>query len=291
MTDEASPGWTVDPELRANLRLAAVRAAIAREDFDEAVIEVEELLDEAPDHPEGLFLLAECLLEQGDAELALGAYERRLTLPGVDARVWTGLAISRFDLCDVHGAAEAAREAVRLSPDIPEAHYYLGLALERLEGRKAESVSALLAAHRLDPEAYPIPVDGDPEQWERVLRRAIHMLDLETAAFWEDVVFVFYDVPDLSVLLRASPPIPPTVPGLFSAHPAFPPPEDPEAPREMYLYTNNLARLGHWEDIVEHLLHLLTQEAELWLDFDPPPYEDEDEDGHLSDAAPDQDEA
>jgi tetratricopeptide (TPR) repeat protein len=266
MTDDTAPGWTVDPELRAAMRLGAVRAAMEREDFEGAVVEAEELLDGAPDHAEALFLLAECLLELGDAELAAPTYERRLELAPPDEQLWTGLAVARFDLTDLSGAIEAAREATRLAPDNAEAHYYLGLALERVEGRKAESVGALMAAHRLDPDAYPLPVEGDPSRWQWAYRRALAALPHDSAQFWEGVEVVFVDLPPLDVLRRVSPPIPPTVPALYSESAPLAQSAEPGQARQLHVYTSNLARLGHWEDITEQLAQILEAEAAGWLE-------------------------
>ena len=45
-----------------------------------AILEIEELLDEQPDHMEGLFLLGEACLDAGNIEIAKLAYERHVAL-------------------------------------------------------------------------------------------------------------------------------------------------------------------------------------------------------------------
>ena len=61
MDDEVQGGWRIDDATRQALRLDRVRKALDKSDWPGAVLEVEELLDETPDHPEALFLLAEAL--------------------------------------------------------------------------------------------------------------------------------------------------------------------------------------------------------------------------------------
>jgi Flp pilus assembly protein TadD len=55
---------------------------------------------------------------------------------------------------DLAGAIERFREAVRLAPDYPEAHYQLALALEA-SGAKAEAQAHFTEAHKLAPYLKP----------------------------------------------------------------------------------------------------------------------------------------
>ena len=78
---------------------------------------------------------------------------------GSDPKAMVGLAIARFETGDMRGAAQSAREATRLVPDAAEAYYYLSLALEHTPGGSAEAVRALVAAHQLEPTAFPFPIE------------------------------------------------------------------------------------------------------------------------------------
>jgi tetratricopeptide (TPR) repeat protein len=275
MDDEVIGGWKIDEDTRLALRLESVKKALDEEDWSNAVIEAEELLDEAPDHVEGLYLLAEALLELGDAEGANETFERHLEVareqeveldPGHLAAVLCGLAVARFECVDMPAAAEAAREAIRLAPDLAQAHYYLGLALERMQGRKSESTQSILAAHRLDPEAYPLPLLLHRAQWEAAFGSALEVVHPRLQAFWSGLPVHFHELPDLAELRRHEPPLSPTVSGLYEGEP----PEnvkDPwqSRPKSLRLYTANLARLGHLDRMSEEIARTLQDEALDWL--------------------------
>jgi len=57
MDDEVPSAWSIDGDTRTALRIDQIRKALDMGDYNQAVIEVEELLDEEPEHLEGLFLL------------------------------------------------------------------------------------------------------------------------------------------------------------------------------------------------------------------------------------------
>lgn len=271
--DEVIGGWHIDPEMSRTMRIALVRKRLDQGEFGEAVLECEELLDENPDHPEGLFLLAEALLELGDPQSAAEAYEQQVEVAGrttdnpFSIAALTGLAVCRFELCDIAGSVEAARDAIRLSPDLAEAHYTLGLALERIPGRKSEAVNAFAAARGLDPEAYPFPLQLDRRGWDAILAAARAKLPRKLQKFWDGVTFKIEDLPDLGELQRNDPPISPTVTGLYDGTPPEEEDEDPwfVKPLSMRLYTGNIARLGDRDAAVEEVAAVLRSEAIDWL--------------------------
>lgn len=270
MDDEVVGGWSIDPDTRLALRLDRVRKALEQGDHATAVVEAEELLDEAPDHPDALFLLGEALLELGDAQGAVEAYEQFLQVaqpddPAHAAAALGGLAIARFEACVLSGAAEAAREAIRLAPDMAEAHYYLGLSLERVTGRQSEAVAEFVAANRLDPAAYPLPAQLDDAAWKAVVKQAMSRLHPRLITFWDDVPIRLDDLPSMDELRRADPPITPTASGLYEGEP----PDVDEAwtqkPTALRLFRRNLARLGELELIVDEVASTLENEALDWV--------------------------
>ena len=265
MDDEVVGGWRIDPETRAAMRVDRVRKALDAGDWHGAVIEVEELLDEEPKHPEGLFLLAEALLELGDPEGAVDAYAAHLAVAGPSPGALAGLGIAKFEICDLLGAVEATREAVRIAPDLGEAHYYLGLSLERIAGRKSEAVTAFVAANRLDPEAYPFPLQVGRRQWDELVARALRQIPDNLQGFWKDVPIKLEELPILDELRATDPPLSPTVSGLYEGVP----PEEGDPweikPTAMRLFTGNLARLGRVDAVSEEMARVLTSEALDWL--------------------------
>lgn len=274
--------WSLDPETRAALRLDRVRRLMRDQDYVEAIVEVEELLDEEPDNVDGLFLLGEALLEVGEASIALEAYAHHVALTGGDARSLLGLAITRYDTCDLAGAVEAAREAARLDPSVAEAHWYLGLALERLTheanpdaGPGAEAITAFSAARSLDPRSYPFPLTLDQEAWDDALAEALEALHPTLQAFWHGVDMRFEEWPDLAELRRHDPPVPPSVALMYEGeHPDEREPEDGDdepvdpwqhRPTALRLFRRNLARSQDLEELIEAVASGLESEALDWL--------------------------
>lgn len=271
--DEVVGGWRIDDATRVQLRLDRVKKALDQGDWGGAVLEAEELLDEAPKHAEGLFLLGEALLELGDAQGAVDAYEQHLETAqaagGGDAAMragaLAGLAVARFECADLAGSVEAGREAVRMAPDLAETHFYLGLALERLPGRKSEAMSEFVAANQLDAEAYPFPARLDAKQWQALFAEALNMVSDDLRAFWGNIPVVFSEWPPLDELRAVDPPITPTVSGLYSGIP--PEEEDPWTvkPTGLRLFTGNLARSGDRDGIIEEIARTLMHEAMDWV--------------------------
>ncbi len=271
MDDEVQGGWRIDDATRQALRLDRVRKALDKSDWPGAVLEVEELLDETPDHPEALFLLAEALLELGDAEGARDAYQQHLSAAGPDgdkamrAGALAGLAVARFECVELQAAVEAARASLAIAPDLGETHFYLGLALERIPGKKSEAVQSFIAAHRLDPEAYPLPVQFSEAQWNAMVAEATSALPDAVRTFWKGVPVLLVDLPDLAELRAIDPPLTPTVSGLYDGVPPEEGDPSTEKPESVRLFTGNLARLGARETIVAEIGNTLLHEAFNWL--------------------------
>ena len=232
-------------------------------------MEAEELLDDAPEHPEGLFLLGEALLELADFSMARMCYEQRVGLDGGDAASLLGLAIAAFQGCDLAMAVEASREVVRLQPDNAEGHYYLGLALERIEGRATESLAELSAASHLDPDRFPLPMQLGEEDWEQLVGAAVMQLHPRLQTFYQQIQFRLEDLPELSELKRHDPPLPPTIGAMYLGHP--PDAADPwvHRPDAIRLFARNLGRAPSPDDLVTQLSHALQEEALDWLGMAP----------------------
>ena len=71
MMDDVAAPWALDPDTRLELRMASMRSHLEQGEFEQAVLEAEELLDEEPDYPDALYLLGEALLDANDPELSL----------------------------------------------------------------------------------------------------------------------------------------------------------------------------------------------------------------------------
>lgn len=266
MDDDLPAGiWSIDPDTRGALRLERAHRFFRGDDWVEAIIELEELLDEEPDHVEALFLLGEASLECGESALARHAYERVVALTGGDATSLLGLAISRFDTCDLIGAVEAARASIRSDPSRAEAHWYLGLALERLPQGTTEAMTALTAAHQLDPGRFPTRLRIDDRTWMALISEAMDALPPALQALWQDIPIRIEDWPALDELRAQEPPIPPTVACLYLGTP--PADEDPfeVRPEALRLFRRNLERAADLPEVVERIGSALQSEGMDWL--------------------------
>jgi len=247
------------------MRLDRVRGAMRERDYTSAIIEVEELLGEDPNNAEGLFLLGESLLEVGDAPLALEAYTHHIELAGGDRDALLGLAIARFETCDLVGSVEAAREVIRLDTSVAEAHWYLGLSLERLPGRKPDAVAAFSAARQLQSADFPYPLELSDDEWAAALSRAMRAVHPTVEEFWYGVPVRFETLPDLGELRKHEPPVPPTISALYLGEP--PVEGDPWAkrPTAIRVFRENLARSKDMDDLVQQVTLALQSEALDWL--------------------------
>ncbi|MFT4621984.1 MAG: tetratricopeptide (TPR) repeat protein [Myxococcota bacterium] len=258
-------GWLLDDDTRRALRLDRIERKLKLGAFEDAVVEAEEMLDDTPDDADGLILLGDASLETGDIEVATAAFEHALRVNGGrSARGLQGLAIARFELCDLVGCVEAAREALRLDPSGADAHFFLGLALDRL-GHTAEAATSFAAALHLSPEAYPFPLDLSEDDWQRSVASAMHALDPEIRRFWSEVPILLETEPPVAELRAANPPISPRVSGLYIGSP--PEDDDPWAsrPEALRLFTRALARNATLDDVVSQIVDTLHAEALTWL--------------------------
>lgn len=257
--------WSVDPDTRNALRLDRIREAMERQDWEEAVLEIEELLDDEPQHAEALFLLGESLLESGDPELAVQAYVAQVKIEGDDVPALLGLAIAQFESCELVGCIETAREVIRIDPSVAEAHWYLGLALELVGGREAESIGALASARQLEPDDYPWPLDLTDQQWEEAVLAALAICRPGVQSFWEEIPVMLVDRPKLDELRSHSPPLPPTVSGLFLGELDDEADPHEHLPDAMRLYRKNLALCRTLDELVMQVSISLESECMGWL--------------------------
>ncbi|TNE85389.1 MAG: tetratricopeptide repeat protein [Deltaproteobacteria bacterium] len=266
--DDAVPGsWQLDPDTRLGLRLKRLRASLEEGQFEEAILEAEELLDEEPDYPDALYLLGEALLDGGDPEGAVMAFGRHVQLAPEDLESLLRLGLAQYEICDLTGAEEIIREVARRQPDHALAQYQLSLVFEA-QGRKTESLSALMLANRLDPESFPLPSHWTAEQWQESLADAMVLLPARLRRFWADVPMHLEPAPTLDELRGEDPPLSPRTTGLFEGD-APRDPESTERPTSMRFFLRNLNKAISYDELVEWVAAALEREACEWLGIDP----------------------
>jgi tetratricopeptide (TPR) repeat protein len=258
--------WSIDPETRIAMRFGRVRQAFEAGDWDECILEAEELLDENPSHLPALALLGQALLTLGDAQLAVLALEAAIRhSDGRDVDLLTSLAVARFEVCDLVECAEAAREVVRMAPERAEGHWYLGLALERLPGQQGEAITELAAARQLDPAAYPWPLDIDDAEWAQLVRTAMRDVHPAVRLFWDGIPIHLEFSPNLEELRVMDPPASPAVSGLYLGTLPQDGQSTGQRPDAMRLFQRNLAICRDKSEVVEQIAMALEAEALGWV--------------------------
>lgn len=263
-------GWTVDPTALAALRLSKATDAYQSGDVEQALVEAEELLDDHPDHLDALFLVGDASLRQGDAPVADAAFSHYLKLAPGNADALAGLAAARFELADLAGTIAAAGEAAAVEPELAEAWYYTGLALERL-GRPVEAREAHARATQLAPTSYP-PVDEcDDATWQIALAAGRGLLPDVLSAWLADVPVLTERFPVITTLASMTPPLSPMVWCLYDGTPPEPGTgADDVKPTAMRIYKGNLERVAAIEgDLPRRIAEALRHEVLDWINLGP----------------------
>lgn len=231
-------------------------------DLDEAVRLCDEVLDlaETPEETVDATLLKfDALLAGGhDAAgralldgLPEGPFEGAL-YPFLIGRAW-------YDASEPARAEAPLREAIKLEPNHPDAHYFLGLVQEEL-GDLAGSARSFLEARARDLEGPSLPWALPPDQFQRAVERAGAALEPDVAHALEDALVVVSDVPGVEAVLDGIEPRIPVLVDDLREHPAA------RVPLRVFIYKRNIERIcGGVEAIEEELVYQLTEEVRFVL--------------------------
>ena len=107
------------------------------------------LLQVVPAGPEDREALTNALRVKSARDEILG-YQARLRRDPEDHESRTGLAVRYMEVGQVALAEQELREAIRLAPDFPDAHYNLGSVLQA-QGSIRQAIGAYRRAIALDP--------------------------------------------------------------------------------------------------------------------------------------------
>lgn len=256
--------WHIDGEVLLALRLNRIEEAIAAKQPDLALLEAEELLDEHPSHPLGLFYTGQAALMMGAAHTARAALERCAVLRPGDATLQSALATACFECGDFDRADAAARSALAQAPDIATAWYTRGVISER-RGDAAGAQDCFERAEALDPENYPTPLVIPNRKWEKALLQAIRVLPTAIQAFYIQVPVRWEEYPLPEDLTAQFPSISPLTGALYQGTP--PDDDDPwqVLPASVRLYRGNLKHnVPPGSSLVERISQSLLNEALSW---------------------------
>ena len=113
----------------------------------EAQAEFQRAVDLDPSYAEALTNLGVTLAQQGRWEAAIAAYRQAVSLPIYPSPevAYANLGWAYLNLNKPREAEESYRAAVQLQPRFSQAHYFLGVVLDR-QGRKDEAKAAFRTA-------------------------------------------------------------------------------------------------------------------------------------------------
>lgn len=253
-------GWQLDLGTRLRLRRKKADDALAKRDWEAMVIELEELLDEAPEDVEALWSLAEGLVEMRDFLTAREACRAAIELTGGRVGLWVLMAVCQFETYHFEEAIVSSDKALAICEDIGEAWYIRGLCQERLELPDAEA--SFRRAHRLHPLAHPLPLPFSSDDWQLLLADAFSVLPPELQAFWKPVAVRLTRFPDAKGLRDQAPLVSPRIAALYVGEPDDRPDARPEA---LAIFIGNLAHNESPDAVVAQLVHALEGEAMDWI--------------------------
>jgi tetratricopeptide (TPR) repeat protein len=163
-------------------------------------------------------LEAQALIDLGRAGEGLRRLDAALALAPrlVAARYEKGVAL--FELCRFADSRRELQRVLAASPDHVHALFHLGLVEERL-GEIASAESRLGEAAARDPASFPLPPVVSPAEFAERVRRIVAALPDDVRADLERARVETAELPALEDLIAESPPLSPTILGLYRGLP------------------------------------------------------------------------
>jgi len=165
-------------------RIALGRAYLAREMFQQALIEFSEVLKKDPNHVMANLGRADSLIGLGDARKAIGPAKLIVEIEPRSARAWRtlGRAYIHEQVADYPRAQAAFRRALELVPDSRDAAVNLARALSFAK-KVDQAIEVLQKLHRKHPGDMPIVISLAESYYAiRKLDRAEKLIDEALAA-------------------------------------------------------------------------------------------------------------
>jgi predicted Zn-dependent protease with MMP-like domain/Flp pilus assembly protein TadD len=128
------------------------------------------------------------------------------------------LGVAQFELCRLADARNRFDWVLQNSPKHAQAHFHLALVLERA------GVSELAKVHfaeatQADGVAFPAGITMENEAFDELVRQSVATLPSALQESVRDIPIETFDLPDLADLTAESPPLSPTILGLFRGIP------------------------------------------------------------------------
>jgi predicted Zn-dependent protease with MMP-like domain len=259
-----------DPELD---ELEAIYDALDAGETEQALVLAREAMGRGgSDDPVVRHLAGIALLELDRAAEAVREFRQAVALDPEDGEFRANLALALFRKLDLEAADNESREALRTSPDLPDALYVRGLIVER-SGDRVRADELFVKAHELDPDAFPRPVRLDEPAFRASLEAAAERLPEKFRRPLDEVVVTVEPLPTEEVLRDdPSAPFDPELMGLFVGVPLSERgdlPASGELPPRILIFQRNLERLFSDHDrLEEEIARTLYHELGHYLGLD-----------------------
>jgi predicted Zn-dependent protease with MMP-like domain len=163
-------------------------------------------------------LEGQALTDLGEAGPALRRIDAALALDAGDPEAHYARGVALFELCRFAEARAVLQGVVAEHPDHAHALYHVALLDER-DGEDAAATRGFAQATRLDPEAFPPAVEVSAARFAEMVRDAVAALPPDAQADLAGVPVEPAELPRLDDLTGESPPLSPTILGLFRGLP------------------------------------------------------------------------
>jgi predicted Zn-dependent protease with MMP-like domain len=186
-----------------------------------------------------------------------------------DALLERGFAL--FELCRLEDARETLERAATLDPRAASAHQTLGLIAERA-GDADEARRRFDKARAIAPDDFPEAIHLSAAEFDEVVENALAELPESIRRWLSNVAITVDDLPTDDDLLGSSPPLSPSILGLFRGSPLGDKASmDPWShfPSSIALYQRNLERFARdRHDLIEQIAVTLLHEVGHFLGLD-----------------------
>lgn len=163
-------------------------------------------------------LEGQALIDLGRAEEALKPLALAMSLNPKDASARYERGVALFELCRFDAAQRAFESVVALDPQHAHALYHLGLIAER-RGQVQEAAQRFAAATAADATAFPAPPELSPGEFAARVRGIVARLPADVLRDLDGIPVETADLPALDDLVAESPPLSPTILGLYRGLP------------------------------------------------------------------------
>jgi predicted Zn-dependent protease with MMP-like domain len=211
-------------------------------EVDRARIEINAILRRRPGHPDVRIVDAAVALDEAEPGHALEALRGAET--SADPALFFHLrAAAQYDLARFEPAREDAERAIAVRPEMADTHDLLSRACEYM-GELDQAADHAAVAERLDPAAYPQPLEVTDGEFDAVVEESLAEMHPDIRRHLDEVPVMVDALPRREILTAEEPPLSPDLLGLFvGRHLMERSVTDlPAAPGAIFLFRRNLLR-------------------------------------------------